>query len=166
VDAQTPVSPAAPAAPIVAYRAPALALAQPLDGGTVPQDKPVVVFRFVPGERDDPVDVRTFAVTFEGNDRSSAFQMDPATGTAWGTLDGSASAAGPATPLSIGTHRGIARVCSQRGMCTSAAFSVVIASPVASSGTLNSATPATPPASKKARLLGGLLKAIQAIIVP
>jgi hypothetical protein len=172
LNAQTPVSPAAPAAPIVAYRPPALALAQPLDGGTVPQDKPVVVFRFVAGERDDPVDVRTFAVTFEGLDRSTAFQLDPGTGTAWGSLDAGQTSlpliVTAPQPLSIGVHRGTARVCSQRGMCSTTAFSVVIAPPIgsAAAATTNAAAPSSNGPSKKSRVLGGLLKALQSLISP
>jgi hypothetical protein len=56
---QPPASPPATNAPVLAaYRAPTIALVQPPAGGSVPQDKPVVVFRFAAGEPDDPIDSR------------------------------------------------------------------------------------------------------------
>jgi hypothetical protein len=72
--AQQPVpAPAPSSSPAPAYRPPALALVQPAAGGSVPQDRPVVVFRFAAGEPNDLIDVRSFAVAVDGHDRTQLF---------------------------------------------------------------------------------------------
>jgi hypothetical protein len=45
-----------PAVP--SYQPPVLALVQPATGGSVPQDRPVIVFRFAPGDSIDPVNAQ------------------------------------------------------------------------------------------------------------
>jgi len=140
------------------YRAPTLALAQPLDGGTVPLDKPVVVFRFVAGEPDDAIDVRSFIVAIDGVDRSTSFQLDPGSGTAWGPL-------GAPAAVAAGLHRGTARICSLRGTCTTTAFTVSAAAPIAAS---SPAGPAGSPTKRSlaAAIASGLLQAIRSLVTP
>src|SRR3712207_547682 len=64
-----PGPPSGQVPPSGAYRTPSLALVQPASGGTVPQDKPVVVFRLMQGDASDPIDARSFVVTVDGQDR-------------------------------------------------------------------------------------------------
>jgi hypothetical protein len=110
-----------------AYRPPALALVQPAAGGSVPDDKAVIVFRFAPGEPNDPIDAQSFAVTVDGTDRTSRFQVTA--GEAWGAL-----AELPEGSASPGTHQVSARICSTRGACSEVTAAVaVIASARASS---------------------------------
>ena len=116
-----------PPATVAPYRAPVIALVQPPmgasgSGGTVPLDRPAVVFRFAAGEPDDPLDLGSLLVAIDGVDRTALFQ---ATATqAWGpladeeTLRRGAFAAGP--------HRVAARVCSSRGACTTAEAQVLV----------------------------------------
>ena len=125
--AQQPGSPGQPAASsqLPPYRPPALALVQPAAGGSVPEDKPVVVFRFAPGEPNDPIDARTFAVALDGMDRTAQFHITA--GEAWGSLAHEPDEAG----LSRGAHQLSARICSARGACVevSATVSVIEGSP-------------------------------------
>lgn len=120
--AQQPI-PAPPSATLAPYRAPVIALVQPAPFGTagtttgagsVPQDRPVVVFRFAAGESDDPLDVGSFVVAVDGVDRTAAFQVTAT--QAWGPLvDAVALARGQ---LAVGPHRVAARICSTRHACT------------------------------------------------
>jgi hypothetical protein len=93
---------------------PTIALVQPSGAATLTNDRPVVVFRFVPGEPNDPIDLASFAVTVDGRDRTPSFQVTSA--EAWGSL-----AEGPAvstdSSLALGTHQISARICSARGAC-------------------------------------------------
>lgn len=107
------------ASSLPAYRPPALALVQPAAGGSVPDDKPVIVFRFAPGEPNDPIDARSFAVTVDGTDRTSRFQVTA--GEAWGAL--SELPEGSASP---GTHQVSARICSTRGACSEVTAAVAV----------------------------------------
>lgn len=130
--AQAPVPPAPPPstatpaqqAAIAPYRAPGIALVQPLAGGTVPQDRAALVFRFAQGEPDDPLDVTSFAVSVDGEDRTREFQLavSAAGHQAWGTL----GAADVSRRPSLGTHQVTARICSSRGACATAQGSVVV----------------------------------------
>ena len=105
------------------YRPPALALVRPGDGGSVPPDRPVVVFRFAPGEPNDPVDVGTFVVTVDGDNRTRLFQVTAS--EAWGPLAVREQSGTPA--IAAGAHQVIARICSSRGACTEAAVTVTVA---------------------------------------
>jgi hypothetical protein len=124
---------AAPSLP--AYRPPALALVQPAAGGSLPDDKPVIVFRFAPGEANDPIDAQSFAVTVDGTDRTARFQVTA--GEAWGTLaESGESSASP------GTHQLSARICSARGACSEVSATVAViesasASPSPAEGSAN-----------------------------
>jgi hypothetical protein len=122
--AQEPVIPSpAPQSPVVqlpAYRLPALALVQPAAGGNVPSDKPVVVFRFAPGEPNDPIDVRSFAVGVDGHDRTHLFQVNG--GEAWGPL----APPDAESALEPGSHEIAARICSSRGACADVSATVLV----------------------------------------
>ena len=79
--AQQPPPPPPPAATVPAqssYRAPTLVVALPAPGQSVPQDKAVLVLRFGPGEQVDPIDLRSFVLTVDGVERTSAFQLSAA----------------------------------------------------------------------------------------
>ena len=114
----TPVPSAATLAP---YRAPTIALVQPPSSaiagggvtGSVPRDRPVVVFRFVAGEPDDPLDARSLVVAVDGVDRTALFRTT--TSEAWGPLASDADLERGA--LEPGPHRVAARICSARGTC-------------------------------------------------
>ena len=138
---QQPQLPATTSAVLAPYRAPVLALVQPATG-TVTQDKPVVVFRFAQGEPTDPIDLASFAVSVDGEDRTGLFQVatGAAGGDAWGPLDPPGDNA-----LTVGAHQVVARICSTRGACASAASAVIVMPP------LVQPTAAATPADKKSR---------------
>ena len=139
------------------YRAPTIALVQPAAGGSVPRDRPVVVFRFARGEADDPVDVRTFAVTMDGVDRSAQFQVTA--DEAWGALMPNANAD---SLIALGTHAVSARVCSVRGACTETTNSITAAEPSA----VSSAPGPAEPKSNRKRVVELLLDALRKLITP
>lgn len=95
----------------VEFRPPSIVLAYPAGGVALPADKPLVVFRFQVGQRDDPIDPRAFRATLDGVDHTARFRITAT--EAWGQLGDSAAAPG----LSPGTHLIGARVCSARGAC-------------------------------------------------
>jgi hypothetical protein len=143
--------PGLPPASLPIYQAPVIALAQPASGGSVPQDKPVVVFRFTSVESADPIDARSFAVTVDGKDNTSVFQM---TGTeAWGPLMSASQA------IDLGRHEVVARICSSRGACNTASAVVNVASAGPASGEA-----AAKGQSKKVKILDALLGAIRTLI--
>lgn len=154
----TPIPVPQPAT-LAPYRTPTIALVQPMaaapPGGTtaagsVPQDRPVVVFRFAAGEPDDPLDVRSFVVAVDGADRTALFQTTAshAGGQAWGALaDDEAIAKGE---LAAGLHRVAARICSTRGACATADEQVLVVP-----GLVAESTP--PSRSKGMRVLGTML---------
>lgn len=155
--AQSP-NPSTPGQPAVGapYRLPAIALVQPQDGGTVFQDRPVIVLRFAGGEPTDPIDASSLTIDVDGTDRTKLFQTS--TSDAWGPLVPT-SAGDP--PVAAGAHHISARICSARGACTTtqATVSVVpIATPVA----------ATPAAGRSLhqRILDAALSAARRILVP
>lgn len=151
--------PGQPSTPTVAgqlpaYRPPALALVQSAAGGSVPQDRPVVVFRFVPGEPNDLIDVRSFAVSVDGVDRTSLFQVSP--GEAWGSL----APLDNASALATGAHQLVARICSSRGVCAELSATV--------SGVPSAVENAEPThaSARRRKLLGALLDAVRKILTP
>ena len=152
LQAQQPTPPGTPAGSvptttaIAPYRAPLIALVQPTPGGTVAQDRPAVVFRFAQGEPDDPIDVASFAVSVDGEDRTKGFQVTAA--EAWGPL-------GDAPP--VGLHEVTARVCSSRGACATAQGSVAV---------LPSMTEIAGPLSRKQRVLGAVLEIGKRLLRP
>jgi hypothetical protein len=125
---QAPPSPSpAAAAQLPAYRTPVMALAQPVPGAAVQQDRPVIVFRFAQGEPSDPIDTRTFAVAVDGEDRTALFQV--AALEAWGPLAAARDDGGDA--IAAGPHQVAARVCSSRGACATTSATVMVVPPVA-----------------------------------
>jgi hypothetical protein len=149
--AQQPPSTVSPA-----YRAPAIAFVQPPPGGTVPQDRPVVLLRFAAGEPNDPLDHASFALTVDGESRHAAFQVTAT--EAWGSLatpDGRA-------PLALGPRSVTARICSSRGLCTVATASIAVVPSVVP------ADSATGPERKSARrrLLDALLTITRSFLTP
>ncbi|HEX6252525.1 MAG TPA: hypothetical protein VFZ56_13975 [Gemmatimonadaceae bacterium] len=141
-----------PPAPLPAYRAPVIALAQPAPGGAVPQDRPVVVFRFAAGEPGDPVDARSFAVTVDGEDRTELFQLSLA--VAWGPL------ASPDDAIEPGSHEVVARICSARGACIATTTLVTVG--VSAVNTTESAGGKS--TRKKKQLLDALFGALRTLI--
>jgi hypothetical protein len=136
------------------YRAPSIALVQPPAGGTVPQDRPVVVFRFVQGEPGDLVDARSFAVSVDGTDRSALFQLAASAmgGEAWGPLVAAAEIS--SGNLAPGAHQVTARICSARGACASANATVTVL-PTPAAGVTSAAS--HPPTGRKQKLLDALI---------
>lgn len=135
------VEPTQPPVAFPSYRAPALALVQPPPGATVPADRPVVVFRFAQGEPADPIDVASFGVTVDGDDRTPLFQVGA--GEAWGPL------VPPGAGPNDGARRVAARICSQRGACATAQAVVTLAAPAISRSATGSPS--------RVRRIGGLL---------
>ena len=100
------------------YRAPSVVLAYPARGAALPADKAVLVFRFAPGEADDPIDLASFRATVDGVDRTALFRVTDA--QAWAAIGDS-----PANPgVTAGPHVVGARVCSARGACGALTVSV------------------------------------------
>ena len=151
--AQTPNVPAP-------YRAPTIAMVQPVNGGTVPRDKPIVVFRFARGEAADPVDVGTFAVTVNGVDRTPLFQVTAE--EAWGALTRLMSSD---SVIALGPHSLAARICSVRGACAETASRVVaVDAPTVTAA--SASTPVEPAKSTRARVIELVLDAVRKLIVP
>lgn len=146
--------PGVPSAPIAAYRPPALALVQPTDGGTVPQDQPIVVLRFAAGDSSDPIDARSFRVSVDGEDRTSLFQL--ARHEAWGPL---ARLPDANAALALGPHRLAARICSVRGACSEVSATVLVVTSAAAPQTNTAAT-------RRRTLLDVLLAAARKLLTP
>lgn len=133
---------------------PLIELAQPAPGATVPRDKPVVLFRFSAADPSDPIDAGSFAVTVDGENRTSLFRLTAA--EAWGPLappteDG-------ALDIAQGVHRIAARICSVRGVCAELTEQLTV---VASEAAVNDA-----PLDRKRSLLELLLLALRKLIEP
>ena len=149
-------APTAPPSPAV-YRLPVIALVQPASGGSVPQDKPVVVFRFGQGESDDPVDLRSFSVAVDGHDVSAGFQI--AGSDAWGPL----TRRSDAESLAVGVHELSAQLCSARGACAIARATVTVIPPLMS-GAPQSQTNAPATTSLKRKILDAALNATRRLL--
>lgn len=148
----------APAAYSAAYRAPTLTQVLPPSGcPTVPQDRPVAVFRFVQGETSDPVDAASFRVAVDGQDRTRGFQVTVAgaSGEAWGPL-------ATVTALGVGAHQVTARVCSTRGACGSVATTVSVTPAPPGEG----ANVPAPRDSRWDRVLDVVLHALRKLLAP
>ncbi|HKS91029.1 MAG TPA: hypothetical protein VJQ83_03800 [Tepidiformaceae bacterium] len=149
----TPAQQPAPATVLPSYRPPVLALVQPAADGSVPQDRPVVVFRFAPGDSTDPVDARSFAITVDGKDRSAGFQA--ARDMVWGPL----APPDEGTALGAGAHTLVARICSIRGSCgeVSASVTIAAAAPTAADA---------PSPNRKHTVLDLLLVVLKKLLMP
>lgn len=155
-------SPAAQSPVTTPYRLPIIALVQPASTGTVPRDKPIVVFRFAAGESDDPIDARSFTITVDGFDRSARFQV--ATDEAWGSLGGIAEGD---SLLALGPHAVAARICSVRGACAMTSATITVdAAAVVSSPASTTGDPTQKPPSSRARMIARVLEAVRKIFVP
>ncbi len=157
---QQPVPPPFPAAPTPAtpppsYRPPSIALVQPALGASVPADKPVVIFRYVPGEVGDPIDVRSLAVSVDGRDRSKLFQAT--TTEAWGPI--AVREGDPAAAIETGSHAVVARICSVRGACSEVAATVQVVAPT-------TAVPDKPAPSRRRAVIDALLEAARWLLKP
>lgn len=176
-----PAQQADTAARVLPYRAPAIALVQPAAGGSVPLDRPVVLFRFAAGEPSDPLDAASFGVWVDGRDRTAAFQVGAY--EAWGPLVGApdgpgassptaTSSAQPATPpndaLAPGVHQVTARICSVRGACASTAAAVTVREPEGAPASTPDSTPATAQRrpTRRGAIARAVLEAIQRILFP
>ena len=148
--------------PLAPYRAPAIALVQPPGGGIVPQDKPVVVFRFAAGEPSDPLDVATFRVAVDGTDQSARFQV--AASEAWGPIGTPNSSGSAAVHDAIlpGAHQILARICSSRGACAEASAMLTVI-PIASPAQTR---PPEGKRTRKERVTDALLTAVKKLLPP
>ncbi|MGH7720549.1 MAG: hypothetical protein ACREON_17090 [Gemmatimonadaceae bacterium] len=146
---------------VAPHRAPSIALVQPPVGGSVPADRPVVVFRFAPGEAADPIDASSFTVLVNGRDRRTLFQVSG--GEAWGPI-GDPAAKSAEDAVAPGAHQVEARICSARGTCGSVSATVVVrpgAVPVPAA-----AAPEVPATPRRSRVLEALLAAVKKLIEP
>ena len=152
---------AQPPAPTLraAYRVPSIVLAQPTEGGTLPQDRPVLVFRFAAADVSDPLDLGSLRVSADGRDVTSGFQVTP--NEAWGKLEPPPLSGVPM--VGAGLHAVSARICSLRGSCGAVTASVTV-SAVAPS--LESKPNAAKPSAGPQGLIGALVKVARKIIGP
>ena len=161
--AQSPSSPSSTPATLAPYRAPLIALVQPpvtaTGAGSVPLDRPVVVFRFAAGEADDPLDVGSFVVAVDGADRSALFQTTAS--QAWGPLADDAQLA--RGELVAGPHRVVARICSTRGACSTTEATLLVVPGVVSVAPSDAAKPTQ---SGPRRVLGAVLSATRKLLLP
>lgn len=148
------------AARVIAARSlsPAIALTQPPDGGTVYQDRPTILLRFVEGEPGDRLDLASFALSVDGVDRTGVFQLSAT--EAWGSLAASADGA-----LAIGAHRITARICSVRGVCSTLGATVVVIPPFVA-GPGNSTVAKKAGVSRVRRLLEAAVDVTRRILTP
>jgi hypothetical protein len=142
-------------APIPEYRAPLIMVAAPIQGATLPDDKPVAVLRFMSNEPTDPIDALTFSVTVDGKDKTGLFQLTQ--GEAWGRLSEASET------LAAGSHDVAARICTSHGECGTTKATVTI---VSSSSLLQvaAASAAVKAKQKKTKILDAVLQAARALI--
>jgi hypothetical protein len=139
-----------PALPL--YHPPHIALVQPAPGQSLQQDKPVVVIRFAAGEANDPIDVRSFAISVDAKDKTNLFDVSAT--EAWGAI------ASVPSDLSIGNHEIAARICSARGACSSTSSTITISKPLIAAADTTSVKGIT----KKRRVVNALLSALRTLI--
>lgn len=135
-------------------RSPTTALTQPVEGGTLPQDRPVLAFRFAAVDASDPLDLASFRVSVDGRDRTTAFQVTP--NDAWGKLEALSSAPG----LAAGPHSVVGRICTVRGTCGSVSATVAVVAMAQAES-----QPNAPNAGPKG-LIGALVKLTRKIVGP
>jgi hypothetical protein len=150
-----------PGPPVVpTHRLPVIVLAQPPEGATLPQDRPIVMFRFAAGEPNDPIDLASFAVTVDGVDRTSLFQVTA--GEAWGPL------VSADTVAAARLHQLTARICSARGACAFATTAVSVvpsatSQPAAGGAAADSSSSAS---SRRRRVIDVILEALKKLLSP
>jgi hypothetical protein len=151
--AQTPALPTQEASSTLGvYRTPLIALVQPANGGAVPRDKPVVVFRFAQGEPNDAIDTRSLVVSVDGVDVTAGFQI--VGGDAWGPLADATVAAS----LGGGPHQVLARICSARGTCGT------VSAVVSVTAVTQTTAPPTPLTSKRGRIMDLVVRATKLLL--
>lgn len=150
--AQTLPPPPPPAVALPAYRAPVIALVQPTDTATVPQDVPVIVFRYAQGEPDDAVDLRSLSVSVNGEDRTTLFRAQD--GEAWGPMSA-------VLPMPRGDYSVTARLCSMRGACGSASATVSVAASAVTDDSV-----ATTSKQRRRNVIDVVLTAIRKLLLP
>ena len=119
-------TPASPAPPLQTFRPPVIVLAEPASDATVPQDRPIVMFRFTAGDSADPIDARSFVVSVDGKDRTPLFEV--VADIAFGPLAPPPN--NDQVAIEVGSHSFAARICSLRGSCGEVAGTVMVSSPV------------------------------------
>lgn len=155
--AQSP-TPDTSASVVAPYRLPLIALVQPATGEAVPQDRPVAVFRFAPGDPADPLDLRSFRVAIDGDDRTPLFTV--AAQEAWGPM-APAAADDSTADIEIGAHEVVARICSARGACAAVTTAVTVTAAPSDSVS----QPAKPAADRRRRVLELVLDAAKRLLV-
>jgi len=118
-------TPASPAPPLQTFRPPVIVLAEPASDATVPQDRPIVMFRFAAGDSADPIDARSFVVSVDGKDRTPLFEV--VADVAFGPLAPPPN--NDQVAIDVGSHSFAARICSLRGSCGEVSGTVIVASP-------------------------------------
>ena len=152
--------PASPAPPVVApRRVPVIALVQPREGEPLPSDRPVVVLRFAAGETEDPLDMRSFSVTVDSVDRTSAFVV--AAGEAWGPIEAGEDSA---SRVAVHPRRVTARICTVRGTCALASALVTVVT--APNGVASDSSATRTSDRRRERLIEAILTALRKVLVP
>ena len=151
---------------IAPYKLPVVVLIQPPPGATVPADRPVVVFRFTQGEAADPIDLRSFAIAVDGEDRTGHFQLAALPPTPNAGAAGTGEAWGPMTapnggPIAVGAHQLTARICSSPGACGEVSTTVLVTAPTESTAPRDASS-----TSRKRRVLEALLGAAKKLLTP
>ena len=140
-----------------AYRLPVIAVAQPVEGVVIPDDKPISVLRFAAVEPLDPIDALSLNVIVDGTDRTALFTLSQ--GEAWGRLS-------PVDePLGAGQHEVRARICSTRGTCAVAKATVTVISSASLLQQLGGTSPsASKTSSRTSKVFGAVLQAMRVLI--
>lgn|SRR3982751_652232 len=137
------------------YNAPLIILAAPVEGASVPEDKPVAVLRFMSVEPTDPIDALSFSVSVDGHDKTGLFQLTQ--GEAWGSL------AKPNETLAAGQHDVAARICTSHGECGTTKATVTVVAPTASLQA-SAIRAADKTKEKKSKVLDAVLQAARVLI--
>ncbi len=145
--------PSQPGTPIPEYHTPLIIVAAPTQGSTLPDDKPVVVLRFMSNEPTDPIDALTFSVTMDGKDKTPLFQLTQ--GEAWGRI------AEPSEVLTAGSHDIAARICTAHGECGTTKTTVTVVSSSSVAQVANGT--AAVKAKKKAKIFDAVLQAARVL---
>lgn len=138
------------------YRPPSIVLAQPLDGGTMPQDVPVLACRFSAADASDPLDLGSLRVALDGRDITPLFRTTPNESFA-SLVAGTAAAPG----VVAGPHTVSGRICSLRGACATVTATVHVVGIVPPEPPATAKTPAGPNG-----LIGVLVKLTRKVIGP
>jgi hypothetical protein len=139
-------------------RVPVIALVQPPNGGTIPLDRPVLVFRFTAADPSEPLDLGSLRVLMDDQDVTNAFHITP--NESWGTLPLPGSVVAPTVGAGLHTVRG--RICSLRGACGTVAATVSVTAEQTAASPPNAGASTGVPKG----LLGALVKLTRKVIGP